>query len=369
MCCEMGNGVCCSFLELSGLGHVRLGQMVVVSLRVVMINKPFRAPWVGGMGWITVPPQTYGGLQWVVANIIDGLLALGHEVVLLGAPGSAAQDGLAVVDIGEPDAIRRWLAENWGRYDVVHDHALGDVFARGDAVGAPYLGTWHMTGRDNYPCNAVYLSESHRAEAGVGHGHPVVRIPVNADKYPVGHVRADFLLFMGRVSPWKGALEAVEFAHNVGAELRIAGPSWEPAYRDQIEGRFGDGVHFEGEVGGLRRLGLLRAARALLVLSQPVQGPWGQVWREPGSTVVSEAAACGTPVIVTDNGCLPELVAGVGVMVPSGPLPSPEGCRRLLGLLPPAAAVRAQAIAAWSHIDIAARYVALYQRVIDGAHW
>jgi hypothetical protein len=32
--------------------------------------------------WITVPPAGYGGTEWVVQQLCDGLVARGHEIVL-----------------------------------------------------------------------------------------------------------------------------------------------------------------------------------------------------------------------------------------------------------------------------------------------
>ncbi len=38
--------------------------------------------------WYTIPPSGYGGIEWVVALLADGLTDRGHEVTLFAAPGS-----------------------------------------------------------------------------------------------------------------------------------------------------------------------------------------------------------------------------------------------------------------------------------------
>lgn len=119
--------------------------------------------------------------------------------------------------------------------------------------------------------------------------------------------------------------EAAAFATAAGLPLRVAGPAWEKGYFDALVTDFPHTVEYVGEVGGRERARLIACAQALLVLSHPVPGPFGDVWSEPGSTVVAEAAVSGTPVIASDNGCLPEIVPGVGVVL--GPGPQPPGGR------------------------------------------
>jgi hypothetical protein len=41
--------------------------------------------------WYPVPPSGYGGIEWVVALLADGLTDRGHEVTLLAPPGSETE--------------------------------------------------------------------------------------------------------------------------------------------------------------------------------------------------------------------------------------------------------------------------------------
>jgi glycosyltransferase involved in cell wall biosynthesis len=61
----------------------------------------------------------------------------------------------------------------------------------------------------------------------------------------------------------------------------------------------GDGVTWLGEVGTRDKLELLGGAAAMLF---PVS------WREPFGMVMIEAMACGTPVLATPRGSVPEVV-------------------------------------------------------------
>ena len=41
--------------------------------------------------WYSVPPSGYGGIEWVVALLADGLTERGHEVTLFAPPGSETE--------------------------------------------------------------------------------------------------------------------------------------------------------------------------------------------------------------------------------------------------------------------------------------
>lgn len=330
-------------------------------LRIALVNVPLRSH-ADHDRWIAVPPEGYGGIQWVVAHIMHGLLELGHQVFLLGAPGSpVTHRRMTVVPAGEPDEISAWLRD--AQVDVVHDHSDGRIGAADVAPGVSLVSTHHLTGRPANPRHCVYLSRAQRAHCGAAADAPVIPIPIDPSHYMFARQKEDFLLFLGRVSPHKGALEAAAFAEACGLRLVMAGPSWEPEYLAEIRRRHPRAVDYIGEVGGQRRRELLARARAVTVLSQATTGPWGGTWCEPGATVVSEAAASGTPVVATRNGCLVEIVPPVGAFVPYGTDFDPAQAQRCLSALPAPATVRAEAVGRWGHVGIAARYDEVFRSV------
>lgn len=334
-------------------------------MRVAIVVPSFQLS-ADGSSWVHVPPQGYGGIQWMVANLVDGLLETGHEVCLLGAPGSPGRAGLTVVDLAAPDDIVAWL--NKAEIDVVHDHSGGRLDPAALRAQLPFISTHHTTGRPEHPHNCVYLSYAQRAAAG-GDGAPVVRIPVNHARYDLSSSKDEYLLFLGRVSPFKGTYEAAAFAHAANRKLIIAGPSWEEEYRHSIEHRFGSTAEFVGEVGGADRSALLSEAAAVMVMSRSVMGPWGALWCEPGATVVSEAAASGTAVIGSDNGCLSEIVPPVGHVIPERVPITDFDTESVLAGLPSPESVRREALARWGHRQVAERYAELYLRVCGGERW
>ena len=80
--------------------------------------------------YIPVPPKFYGGIERVLALLVDGLVANGHDVVLLGHPESNTEARLvpygAPPHTGRVDRTRElfqvgtWLWRHSHELDVVH---------------------------------------------------------------------------------------------------------------------------------------------------------------------------------------------------------------------------------------------------------
>lgn len=280
-----------------------------------------------------------GGSQAFVSDLTRGLVDRGHEVHLYAASGSVVA-GVEVIDTGvdhralaatlyratpgagapalrvaEEAFARVYGAVREARYDVVHNHAFdAPAITLATALRAPVLHTLHL------PPDAAVAGALHST---VGHDAPPAVAVVSADQAgawgrvaPVDAIlppyvptaligwsstAGDRAVFAGRLSPEKGAAEAIDIAHVAGIGIDVYGDAYDAEYaRGQVEPR-----RVQPDVAiheGIPRTELWEVmARAGVVLC-PAR------WEEPFGMVAAEAQACGTPVVAFRRGALDEVI-------------------------------------------------------------
>src|SRR4051794_18973426 len=103
--------------------------------------------------WFPVPPSGYGGIEWIVSLLADGLADAGHEVTLFASRDSRTRATLAAVfptAPGEGIGQTFWELQHalpcFSRqedFDVIHDHTGLLGLAIGGLLETPLVHTVH----------------------------------------------------------------------------------------------------------------------------------------------------------------------------------------------------------------------------------
>jgi UDP-glucose:tetrahydrobiopterin glucosyltransferase len=283
-----------------------------------------------------------GGSQAFVSDLARGLAGRGHDVHVYAASGSEIP-GVEVIDTGvDPGSLAgtlyrasgpsddgpgeaaaaaesafaaAYLAVRARRYDVIHNHAFDAPAVRhAAALPAPVVHTVHLP-----PDRAVSAALRQAARDGRRPAVAAVSafqasawrrvVPVDAilpPHPPTGVIAwsgtaGRGALYAGRLSPEKGAAEAIDIARAAGVPIDVYGDVYDPEYsREQIDPRRswpGVAVH-----QGVPRATLWEAMAGAAVVLYPAR------WDEPFGMAAAEAQACGTPVVAFRRGGLSEVI-------------------------------------------------------------
>lgn len=280
-----------------------------------------------------------------------GLAELGHTVFYAPAGGAAERLPHGVALASERDADRA---------DVVHHQRLSP-YEGGDALGRPWvravhanlLAAGHDPSRLAISENWIYVSRALAAAFGsqrwVHNGLDPADYTFAASK---GH---DFLFVASLDRAWEKGLDlALDVAGAAGRRLVIAGSASSAEGHDRVMAMCrGRDVRLAGEVAGGEKRELFASARALIAPSRTV---------EAFGLVCVEALLSGTPVICSDSGGMPEIVApDVGAV-----------CRSRGELLAAAGAIesirpercRQHALERFHYLGMAERYAAEYEKTV-----
>jgi len=273
--------------------------------------------------WIPVPPYTYGGIEFVISILTEELVKKGHRVTLFASGDSKTSaelipiwpKGLWRARPSAPHAVfgllYHELLKRKDEFDIIHDHCEFYTTPFSPLFTCPIVSTIHhpiyeemiILFKKYRQINYVAISKNQKKSApGVNfvkviyHGLPLERFPFNLRP-------ENYLLWLSKITPQKGPLEAIEVAKKAGEKLILAGIIPQE-YEDYFEYRIrplidGEQIQFVGAANFQKKIELFSGAKALLY---PIRRA------EPFGLVVIESMACGTPVIAYKEGSMPEII-------------------------------------------------------------
>jgi glycosyltransferase involved in cell wall biosynthesis len=321
-----------------------------------------------------------GGSQAFVSDLARGMAGRDHDVHVYAATGSQIP-GVPVIDTGvdagslsatlyragcsavrDPAPAAMAFAGVYAmvrkiRYDVIHNHAFdAPAVTLAAELNAPVVHTLHLP--PDAPVAAALRDAAQRDRpptvAGVSAFQAsawrrVVRVDAILPPYvptaviPWSAAAGNGAVFAGRLSPEKGAAEAIDIARAAGIGIDVYGDTYDAEYvREQIDPRRdapGVALH-----RGVPRTTLWAAMAGAAVVICPAR------WDEPFGMAAAEAQACGTPVVAFRRGGLGAMIAdGVtGFLVPPDDIQAAaDAVRKTTGLSRSACRDHAE-----SHLDI-----------------
>jgi len=332
--------------------------------------------------WFPVPPSGYGGIELVVSLLADGLADAGHDVTLFASGGSEST-AKVVSPMAEPPDPRE-LGNPWydafhalssylqvDDFDVVSDHAgivgpiCGAMLRGHPPVVHTLHGPWTPQTRLLYGLAArhvhlVSISDAQRADNPDIPYIGTVHNGIDLDSYTYREDKEDVLVYIGRANPDKGPKEAIGIARRAGLPLQMILKRSEPPERAyferEIEPLLASDIELHENVSHEMKVEMLGRACAMVFPTR---------WPEPFGLVMVEAMACGTPVVTTNWGAAPELVAdGVTGFCRDGDDDLVESIGAARKLSP--AACRARVVERFSAQAMVRGYEAVYEQVLTG---
>lgn len=274
--------------------------------------------------WYELPPAGYGGLERVCTDLVDALVARGHDVTLFGAgtrTGTAARFVSTIAEL-QNDRLGQTLPDlahvtrtnrilNEGDFDVVHDHTTVGLFTAPQR-SVPTVATVHgcpggevgdiLAGVDR-TVGLVAISYAQRRLSPELPWTATVYNGIATNGQSKSEPGTGPVLWLARFSPDKGPDLAIEACQKAGLRLVLAGKCQEPVERkyldEVITPMMNDDVEVLVNPNRQRCEELLLDAPCLLL---PIR------WEEPFGMVLVEAMAAGTPVVALNRGSIPEVV-------------------------------------------------------------
>ncbi len=279
--------------------------------------------------WFPIPPQKYGGIEWIVYHLCQGLKKRGHQVTLFASgdsrvpcklisvyPKSLIKAGISWRDqtyniLNLSEAFKRA-----GQFDIIHTHIdLWETYFP-QLVKTPVVHTIHNPlyssakidsrlfilehfKKNNYVAISNAQRKLSRAKLNFV---ATVYNGVDLKDFKFNPKGGDHFVWAARIDKYKGIENAIVVAKKAGIKLLLAGrldPAQVNYFKTVIKPQLNRQIQYFGEYNRYQKSWFFSRAKALLYLIE---------WHEPFGLIMAESLACGTPVIAFNRGSVPEVV-------------------------------------------------------------
>ena len=283
------------------------------------------------------PVVGYGGTERIAYWLGKAQAEMGHEVSYLCNPGSKLPFARTFSIPQKLEDLNPYIPKGT---DIVQFYSTPNF-----KVDTPSLTIIEGNGApgEKYLPNTIFASENHARRHG---WTEFVHNGVDLSEYPIKQQKDSYLLFLAKAK-WrvKNLAGSIRIAKAAKLPLHVAGgraPFWHR------------GVASHGTIDGEKKIRLIQNARALLF---PI------IWEEPFGIAVIEALACGTPVIATPRGALPEILTKNCGVLGNSFEELVDGVEKAMFISPEAC--RARVEEAFSHYKMAEKYLFYYKKILS----
>lgn len=271
--------------------------------------------------YISVPPQTYGGVERIVSYLTESLVLAGYQVTLFASGDSRTRAEIVAPTHRAPGigpegrmlylVTLAALLERASEFDIVHFHFTDwTMLPFVKALRRRSLVTYHMpldlseaavrAFREYADVPLVSLSDAQRRRETSLDWRGTIYNGLPSDLYSMNENPAGYYAFLGRLGPSKGPDLAIDIAAAAGVKLKLAGPIQQPFFDQAIAPRLRPReIDYVGELDDQAKQSFLGSANALLFTPRI---------HEAFGLVMIEAMACGTPVVALDRGSAREVI-------------------------------------------------------------
>ena len=231
-----------------------------------------------------IPSIKYGGTERVVYWLAKGLKELGHDITVYCTKSNFEIDGVSY-KILDKNFNFEILEEEFKKFDIVHFHSKINF-----EPNYKYLHTMHGNAKKDefLPKYTSFVSKKH----AINHNRELfVYNGIDLSEYEYSDIKEDYFAYLAKISvKYKNAKFAVKLAKKKNIKLKLGG-GWKLSLNPKIK--------YVGMLNNKQKSDFLKKAKGFIFPTN---------WEEPFGLVTIEALACGTPVITSNKGALPEIV-------------------------------------------------------------